>query len=485
MQIGWVTDSVGGELAGDARMSRLRGHLARELGRVRTDSREVERGDLFVALRGPNYDGHDFVAESFRRGAGAALVERGAVRQGRVLAPRPAESPLIAVEDTRRALCDLSQAWRRTLPVRVVGVTGSCGKTSTKNILHHVLEESWRTVASERSYNNDIGVPLTLLRIQPGTEVAIVEMGTNGPGEIERLAGLAQPQIGIVTNVFEAHLEGLGSLDGVAVEKSSLIRALPADGVAILNADCPRSAWLRTQTEARVRTVGLTEGADYRATEVSFSGLGTSFVFRGRRVTIPLTGTHFVHNVLFALAVADHLGMPMEAIAERLREIPVTPGRMERKSAGPFEILDDSYNASPASVRAALQAVQGLGEDRPVVLVLGDMLELGERSTALHRELASEIQRYAFARVVTVGRESRAIHEALNASGGRAGHFEDAEDLLPRLGDWVQDGDRVLVKGSNALGLKRVVRELVRVGEERGSAVRTVPLHDSRSETAG
>lgn len=458
MQIRWVAEAVRGEL-----MPPPRGAERRSLKRVRTDSREVEGGDLFVALRGERFDGHDFVAESFRRGAGAALVERD-------LAPGASadpclSGPFIRVRDTGRALQDLGAAWRRAMPATVIGITGSCGKTSTKNILRHVLEKGLTTTASDRSFNNDVGVPLTLLKIEPSTQAAVVEIGTNGPGEIERLARLAAPQIGVVTNVFETHLEGLGSLDGVANEKANLIRLLPRDGVAILNHDCPRSAWLRGQTDARVVTVGLSEGADHRAEEVSFSALGTSFRHRGREITIPLTGTHFVHNVLFAIAVAEHLGLPIEATLERLREIPITPRRMERKTFGSLEVIDDSYNASPASVRAALRAVKGLGGSRRSVVVLGDMLELGDQSRALHRSLGEELAREGFDLVVTVGEHSREIERAVVERGGAARHFGGVPELLEHLPELVRERDRVLVKGSNALGLDRVVLDLGRLGE--------------------
>ncbi|MBK9384752.1 MAG: UDP-N-acetylmuramoyl-tripeptide--D-alanyl-D-alanine ligase [Planctomycetes bacterium] len=458
MQIRWVAEAVQGEL-----LCPPRGGERRALKHVRTDSREVEDSDLFVALRGDRFDGHDYVAESFRRGAGAVLVERSpspdAIDAG-------TSGAFIRVKDTARALRDLGAAWRRAMPATVIGITGSCGKTSTKNILRHVLEGGLSTTASDRSFNNDIGVPLTLLKIEPSTQAAVVEIGTNGPGEIERLTRLAAPTIGVVTNVFETHLEGLGSLDGVANEKANLLRLLPKDGLAVLNRDCPRSAWLRSQTETRVVTVGLSDGADYRAEEVSFSALGTSFRFRGHAITIPLTGTHFVHNVLFAMAVAEHLGLELEAVAERLREIPITPRRMERKSFGSLEVIDDSYNASPASVRAALRAVKGLNGGRRSVIVLGDMLELGEQSAALHESLGAEVAAEGFDLVVTVGAHSRAIERAVVARGGAARHFEAVPELLANLGALVQPRDRVLVKGSNALGLDRVVRDLSQIGEQ-------------------
>lgn len=462
MQIRWVAEAVRGEL-----LPKLKSGQHSTLNRVRTNSQEVDRGDLFVALRGERRDGHDFVADSLRRGAGAALVDRITSDQLGSAANDPClAGPLIRVANTSQALQDLGAAWRRSMAATVIGITGSCGKTSTKNILRHVLEKNMATKASERSFNNDIGVPLTLLEIESRTQAAVVEIGTNGPGEIERLTRLASPQIGMVTNVYETHLEGLGSLDGIANEKANLIRLLPRDGLAILNLDCPRSAWLRTQTDARVITVGLSDGADYRAEAVSFSALGTSFRHRGRELTIPLTGTHFVHNVLFSMAVAEHLGMSLDDIEERLREIPITPRRMERKVFGALEIIDDSYNASPASVRAAMRAMKGLGGERRSVIVLGDMLELGEQSPELHRRLGVEIAAAGFDLVLTVGEHSRVIERTVQEHGGRARHFSAVKELMAHLPELVEARDRVLVKGSNALGLDRVVSDLCRLGEE-------------------
>ena len=459
LDIDWVQKSVGGQLVGHGNGSQ------QPLSGVTTDSRRVQSGDLFVALSGPKFDGHDYVAQAFESGASCALVEK---EQG---ADVPGQKgPCVRVEDTRRALGDLAAKYRQERSLNVIGVTGSCGKTTTKNFLHHVLSPWMETVASPSSYNNDVGVPLTLLQIEKSSEAAIVEMGTNAKGEISRLAEMARPQVGIVTNVYESHLQGLFDLDGVADEKADLLRSLPKTGLAILNSDCPRSSYLRRQTSARVVTVGLGEGADYQGSSLSFHGLGTSFVFRGRRITVPLVGTHFVYNVLTAIAVAEYLGLSAHELAGQFATLPQTPHRLERKCFGDITVFDDTYNANPGSMRAALRAIAGLStKENRRVAILGDMLELGEQSDALHQEIGRELVRaHVFGLVMTVGASSQWIHTEAHNAGIPAFHFEGVAPLIDRMGELLKPGDWVLVKGSNALGMDRIVHAAARLEPKLG-----------------
>ncbi len=455
LDIEWVRRSVDGELHGENA-----GRVTLE--RVTTDSRTVQSKDLFVALSGPRFDGHDYVGRAFEAGAVAALVEHVPERLEQC-------GPCVVVPDARRALARLAASYRRQFDLNVVGVTGSCGKTTTKNFLHHVLKPSLDTVASPSSFNNDIGVPLTLLQIEEDSKAAVVEMGTNARGEIARLAEITAPQIGIVTNVYESHLQGLFDLDGVADEKADLLRALPPTGLAILNADCPRSNYLRRQTQARVVTVGLSAEADYCAHDRSFHNLGTSFLFRGRRVTVPLMGTHFVYNVLTAVAVAEHLGLPLDDVLEHVSTLPQTPHRLERKCFGDITVFDDTYNANPGSVRAALHAIAGLpahGHRR--VAVLGDMLELGDQSDELHEEIGREVVRArVFDLVLTVGDHSMLIGSQAHNAGIATRHYSNVRALIDDLPVHVRPGDWILVKGSNALGLDRVVHATATLDESQ------------------
>ncbi len=346
--------------------------------RVLTDSRAVAAGDCFVALPGQHRDGHTFLADALSSGAAGLVVSHMPVS---LVVPRGRF--VIEVEDTGRALLAMAASWRRAHPgVRLIGVTGSCGKTSTKNMLGRVLSASMPTVCSPHSFNNAIGVPLSLFQIQDDTRAAVVEIGTNAPGEIEALAAVAQPDIAIVTCVAESHLEGLGSLEGVAHEKAALLRALPASGLAILNGDDPSTArHMLNATAARKVLVRVGQEADWFATDVRSHGLGTSFLLQGERpVTIPLLGSHNVVNALFTLAAAVAVGSDLDAALIALASMPVTERRLQCREAANVQVFDDTYNMNPASARAALLALSGLPCTGRRFVVFGEMRELGASS---------------------------------------------------------------------------------------------------------
>jgi UDP-N-acetylmuramoyl-tripeptide--D-alanyl-D-alanine ligase len=265
---------------------------------VTTDSRNIKAGDLFVALAGDQHDGHAFAAEAARKGACGLLLARP-------VADVPSGTFVVVVPDTRKALLDLAGEQRRHTRARVVGITGSCGKTSTKDMLGQVLAAVMPTVASEKSFNNEIGVPLTLFAIRPGTKAAVVEIGSNAPGEVSRLARAVRPDVAIVTCVAESHLQGLGSVEGVAREKAALVSSLRKGGLAVLNGDDPNVAAMAKATIAKKVIVRVDHEADWFATDVRFCGLGTTFLLQGKRpVTLPRLGSHNVYNALFTLAAA-------------------------------------------------------------------------------------------------------------------------------------------------------------------------------------
>ena len=425
---------------------------------VCTDSRTLRGGELFVALRGPRFDGNAFAAGALEAGAAACLVE-----SGRSPNPRPGRASL-EVGDTARALHDLAAWYRARFTLPVVGVTGSCGKTTTKEYLTHLLRRRGPVAASEKSFNNGVGVPLTCFRLERGTRTAVFEIGTSSPGEIAALAALVRPTAAIVTCVTESHLAGLRSLDGVAREKGALLEALPPEGFAVLNVDCSRTAALAERTRARVRTVATVGPADFTATEILAHAAGTAFVLNGDiPVTIPALGTHSVQNALLAIAAAVELGLDLSEVVLGIETLPTTPGRLERKRFGDLEVLDDTYNANPASTQAAIRVLSGLRGAARKVFVFGDMRELGDRAAALHEEIglaaaASRVDLFA-----TVGLDAARAAEAAIAEGrlrGRVVRFADAGEARAALGDLLRPGDLVLVKGSRAVGLERVVEGL-------------------------
>jgi UDP-N-acetylmuramoyl-tripeptide--D-alanyl-D-alanine ligase len=429
------------------------------------DSREVRPGDCFVALCGENLDGHDFLPQVLAKGAAGVVVSRSMSR-----ADLGAGAFFVRVEDTSSALLSIAHAHRMRCRAKVIGITGSCGKTSTKDMLGEVLGRVMPTVQSPKSFNNHVGVPLTIFQVSRETRAAVVEIGTNAPGEIEQLAAVAKPDIGIVTRVDESHLMRLHNLRGVALEKSNLVAALRADGLAILNGDDPSSSWMRDVTDARVLEVRVGREADWFATDVHFHGLGTSFRLQGETaVTLPRLGTHNVYNALFTIAAARELGVSEDDILAGLCDVPPTARRLECKRLGDIAIIDDTYNSNLASARAALLALTGLKTEGRRLVVLGEMLELGDQSEAMHRQLGDEVARSSVDLLITVGEGTLPLAQAALSAGMKSSSVHavaDPQAALEMLEPELRSGDWLLCKASRGVGLDRLVDGL----EERLSA---------------
>lgn len=414
-----------------------------EVAGASIDSRTVRPGELFVPVVGRR-DGHDFIGDAITAGAAAYLSARPLVG-----------ATGIRVDDTAVALSALG-CWARTrVPDRVVGVTGSVGKTTTKDLLAATLAARYRTAASPRSFNNDLGVPLTLLGAPDGTEAVVVEMGARGWGHIARLCRIASPTVAVVTNVGMSHTEHLDSLDGVARAKRELVESLPSDGIAVLNAGDPRVLAMGTATRARVLTFGPT--GDVRAQGVTVdeelkarfslvSPWGSAPVRLGAR------GRHMVDNALAAATAALALEVTLDAVAAALETAPTSPWRMEMvRVPGRPTVLNDAYNANPASTEAALRSLAEIGA-RHRVAVLGPMMELGHRSDAEHRRIGALAGSLGLDRVLTVGAPAYGRDEV-----------GDPAAALAAMAD-LGEGDVVLVKASRAAGLEELVAALV---EER------------------
>lgn len=436
------------------------------------DSREAQAGSLFVALRGEHVDGHDYVPAAFANGAVAALVERPVegyaaleLRGGQPPAASAAyDAPLcIVVEDALLALQQAARYWRRKLSgLRVVGITGSVGKTTTKELTADVLSQRFRTFKSAGNYNNEIGLPLSVLSITPETERAVLEMGFYVPGEIALLADIAVPELGVVTNIGTVHASRAGSQEAIYQGKAELVQNLPSDGVAILNYDDPFVKRMAGETKARVFFYGLDPAADLWADEVEGLGLdGVRFRlhYQGEtlHVRIPLIGRHSVHTALRAAAVGLIEGMDWGAILSGLRignaqlRLMAVPGRNGSL------LLDDTYNASPESTVAALNLLSEL-EGRKVA-VLGDMLELGQYEEQGHRVVGNLAARVADV-LITVGERAHVIAETARGAGLQAGavsEFADTDAALSFLTSSLQAGDVVLVKGSRAVHMDKIV----------------------------
>jgi len=446
------------------------GDLAIPVTGVAIDSRALGVGEAFFAIHGHRLDGHAFLGEATARGAACLIVHT-------LPDDVPANVPLVLVEDTTRALGRLGAWHRARFAIPVVAVTGSNGKTTTKELTAGVLATRWEVLRPERSFNNQWGLPLTLLRLTPEHQAVVLEIGTNARGEVAALAALAAPTVGVVTTVAAVHTEFLGSLDGVREEKAGLVRALAADGVAVLNADDPRVAGMAAETRARVVTYGRSATAHVRAVGDAVDderGLTLTLESGGERqtVTLALAGRHNVGNALAAAAAGVALGLPLADIGRGLAGVRPIAGRCVWKQAGDVTILDDTYNASPVSVRAALETIAAHRRGRRVIVVLGDMLELGALTDDAHREVGRQVAALPADELIGVGRAMPVAVEAAREAGlGEAWHLTTFEDTVARLLKRLTAGDLVLVKGSRGMHMERVVDALVarlaRSGRER------------------
>lgn len=445
-----AASAVGGEAHG----------LARFAG-VTTDSRAVEAGDLFVALKGESFDGHDYVTEALRRGAVAAIVSRRIDAQPAI--------PQVVVADTRIALGRLAAHWRGKFPLPLVALTGSNGKTTVKEMLTSILAAHCGTrdavLATEGNLNNDIGMPLTLLKLRERHRFAVIEMGMNHAGEIDYLTKIARPTVALVNNAQRAHVGILGSLEAIARAKGEIYGGLAATGIAVVNADDTFApSWKQINAAHRVVTFGLSEGADVHAQQ---AGAQARFVTPtdAFAAALQVRGEHNLRNAAAACAAAYALEIPFAAMQAGLNAFAGVPGRLQRRKApSGAVVIDDSYNANPESMKAALRVLAE--EHGRKVFVMGDMGELGDGSAAMHAEVGTFAKQSGIDALMATGNESR---HAVQAFGRGAMHFADVDSLSRAAVNESAHGATILVKGSRFMRMERVADALA--GKGLGHAV--------------
>lgn len=440
--------------------------------RLCTDSRLVRQGDLFIALKGPHFDGHEFVGEAIKRGAMGAIVHKVS-RQKALAAVRVASSSrsryqpfLVGVKDPLVAYQELAAYHRARFRIPVVAITGSNGKTTTKEMVARVLAERWRVLKTEGNLNNRLGLPQTLLRLTARHEVAVVEMGVDQAGQTTRLCEIARPTIGVITNIGSDHLEYFGSLEGSAQAKAELLARLPNDGTIVLNADDAYFDSLATRACCRVISFGFARHAHVRASHVALRRQGTAFRVslpgrvRSKVMSLKVHGVHNVSNALAAVAVAHALGFPAGQLTQGLAKFRPVAMRSQVYRRNGMTVLHDCYNANPTSMMVAVDVLIELGSGKRTVAVLGDMLELGLNAAALHREIGTYVARQGVSHLVACGAFGRDLVEGARTAGMPSTCIDEVQNVsnaVQVLKNVLRRGDVVLLKASRGVEMERVL----------------------------
>jgi UDP-N-acetylmuramoyl-tripeptide--D-alanyl-D-alanine ligase len=430
------------------------------IDKISTDSRTLKRGELFVALRGENFDGHKFVEAAVKTGAAGAIVDLG--WKGKV----PDNFTVIRVEDTLQAYQTVAANYRKSLPLRVLAITGSNGKTSTKDFAAAVLGRRFRVTKTQGNFNNHVGLPRTMLEATSQDEVAVWEIGMNHPGEVAALAKIAAPDAALITNIGIAHIEFMGSREAIAAEKGALAEAIGPQGSIILNADDPFSKNIAARTHAKVIFAGTTAGT-IRAGEITQSAHGSDFtILEGAhrcRAQLPVPGLHMVQNAMLAVAAGRLFGLSLEEAAAGLVAAPLAKARLQIRQINGVQFIDDSYNANPDSMKAALRTLVELDADGKRIAVLGEMRELGKESARGHREVGETAAELGVDQLIAIGDMGAAIAEAAQQAGlektAAVGSISEAAEMLTEI---TAPGDLVLIKGSRTARTERVLEEFAK-----------------------
>jgi UDP-N-acetylmuramoyl-tripeptide--D-alanyl-D-alanine ligase len=437
--------------------AKVQGNVAGSFTGVSIDSRAIKPGECFFAVKGQNHDGHDFVADALAKGAACAVVDEAFKAN--------AKGTLLRVKDTIQALGDFARQYRKGLTCKVVAITGSTGKTSTRQILYHILSRHFKCHQAQKSFNNNIGLPLTLLELDPDHDIAIVELGTSSPGEILMLTKIAQPDIAVITNTYAAHVEYFGSVDAIIKEKTTIADGLGPGGTLIINGDIPALVEHCRARKLNFTTFGLSAAADVYASDIKLEGLAGSLTIDGIAMKLPLPGKGNLENTVAAYAVCKKLGISACDFAHDIAGLVSVSMRLEPISLGNAIVISDCYNANPASMKNALDLlVQVSGQHfGRKVFICGPMMELGEHSQYLHRELGEQIALSGVDLLLATGPFARIVADAAMAVAHtpiNAHCFENVYSLCDNLSDFVKPDDIILVKGSRVARLELAVERL-------------------------
>jgi UDP-N-acetylmuramoyl-tripeptide--D-alanyl-D-alanine ligase len=445
---------------------------------IAIDSRTIGPDDFFIAIRGDVHDGHTFAPAVLEQGIRGIMIDAAHAAQQPDYERYADRAVCVVVKDTTHALGTLAAYHQRRCPASVIAITGSNGKTTTRAMTSTVVSQRFPTLSTIGNYNNEIGVPLSLLRLGSQHAWAVLELGMNHPGEISRLAQMCHPQVGVITNVAPAHLEGVSSIEGVAQAKGELLDHLVSDGKAILNQDDPHVAAMAQRSPHEIIWYGLTEAATVRAAEVTTTAQGSTFRLHlpdaQARITLPIPGAFMVINALAAAAVGHTLGLDIEQIQAGLAQFKPVAGRMNiRRLNGGVTLIDDTYNANPGSMKAALQTLQTLRGASRGLFVAGDMLELGHQAEALHHEVGAFAARTGVAALFATGPLASHLAEGARHGGLAADHIHigSQSDIVQGLRQYMGQGDWILIKGSRGMKMEVVVQAITGEADATASSM--------------
>lgn len=437
---------------------------------ISTDSRTLKAGELFWAIRGANHDGHDHLKSAIDAGAAGVVIDQ----ELKVNVP----VPTVRVNHTLDSLGDFANWYRSQMDLLVLGVTGSVGKSTTRHMIHSVLSAGFSGLESPKNFNNEIGVPLSILGMESSHEFAVLELAASAIGDIEMLADIAEPEFGVITNIGPAHVETFGSLENIVQTKGELAESLPSNGLLVLFGDDPYCENFKRRATCRIVTVGCHDSNDFQARDIQQTPQGISFRIDNERIFVPAFGKHHVPSALAAIALALEIGMDAESIRNGFSSYVPMDGRSRVERIGDWLVIDDSYNASPLSMAAACQTLAGMESIGPRIAVMGDMLELGEQASEYHRQLGQQVAESSVDYLLCYGEFSEDIAEGAYAAGlpaGRIATFNSINSLCAILGCWLEPGSVITVKGSRGMAMERVV-EWMKIQAETWSQNAMAPL---------
>ena len=425
-----------------------------EICAISTDTRKIDKNSLFVPFKGENFDGHKFIEDAFEKGAICALSNERL----------HGSKPVILVEDTRQAFCDLAMYYLTLFDVKVIGITGSVGKTTTKDIIAGVLETKYKVLKTEGNFNNDIGLPKTIFNLKDEHEVIVLEMGMNNFGEIDRLSKVARPDIGVITNVGVSHIENLGSREGILKAKSEIFNYMEEDGVAVLNADDDMLYTIKDKIKQKTNWFGIKNHVEYFAKDIEtkgIEGINANLSISGQdiQVSIKIPGEHMVLNAICAAAVGNILGLGLDEIKKGIENFIPTAMRMDIIKTGKITIINDAYNANPVSMKAAIDVL--CGSTGRKVAIIGDMFELGTFAEELHYDVGEYIGNKKIDISICIGKNGYNIYKGIIEYGSEAFYFETQDDFISQgLEGIIKCGDICLVKASRGMNFERTVERL-------------------------